>query len=93
MYLYLYGIGQSCREGDVKFGDGRSSYEGRIEVCHNNVWGTVCNHNFDRRESAVVCRQLGLPYTGMLSCMQCIANNIIGEVKYTFNFSKIKLHP
>ena len=57
--------GQSCTEGDVRLADGANQYEGRVEICHNNVWGTVCDDFFDRRDSAVVCRQLGYSYAGV----------------------------
>ena len=32
--------------------------EGRVEICKNNVWGTVCQRGWDRLDSRVVCRQL-----------------------------------
>lgn len=32
--------------------------EGRVEICINNAWGTVCDTFFGRRDAEVVCRQL-----------------------------------
>lgn len=33
---------------------------GRLEVWHNNLWGTVCIDRFDLRDAVVVCRQFSL---------------------------------
>ncbi len=33
--------------------------EGRVEICINNQYGSVCSHRWDERDAAVVCRQLG----------------------------------
>ena len=32
--------------------------EGRVEICINNAWGTVCNNLFGRNDAEVVCEQL-----------------------------------
>lgn len=46
----------------VRLVGGATQYEGRLEVYYNGTWGTVCDNDFDREVSEVVCRTLGLAW-------------------------------
>lgn len=53
-------------EGNVRLFGGPSEFNGRVEICHGDVWGTVCDNEWDDLDASVVCRQMGHSNVGKL---------------------------
>ena len=59
---YALGINldrNNCHEGEVRLVNGRSSLEGRVEICKGGLWGSVCHDQWGVNDAKAVCRQLG----------------------------------
>ena len=68
--LYLCSVpdvkSSNCTTGDVRLQDGTIENEGRVEVCVNGVWGSVCDYGWSTIDANVVCKQLGYSIYGKL---------------------------
>ena len=56
--------GNCEEEGAVQLADGAIDQEGRVEVCHDGVWGSICDEGWDKTDAYIICQQLGYPKTG-----------------------------
>ena len=55
------GPGTGCTNGDLRLS---GNFTGRLELCVNGVFGTVCDTNWDDNDAQVVCKQLGYESSG-----------------------------
>ena len=62
---YFFYLGH-CQDGDIRLRNGSTSLEGRVEVCMNRTWGTVCDDDWDDIDAGIACLQLGFSTLGKL---------------------------
>ena len=53
-----------CDDGELRLAGGRYESEGRLEICFNDHWGTICDDLWDHVDAGVACRQLGFSIQG-----------------------------
>ena len=60
----------ACSDGNIRLMNGTepSVREGRVEICYNNSYGTVCDDRWDIVDASVVCRQLRFRSEGENIC-------------------------
>ena len=68
-----------CTTGEVRLVGGNVPNEGRVEVCINNVWGTVCDDGWSSTDASVVCRQLGYSTEGQTLILVFHTNKLLEE--------------
>ena len=74
---FIYTLIVPCTNGDIRLGDD-AVLRGRVEVCINGTWGTICDHHWTQQEASVVCSHLGYSPYGIMYIL-CI--------HYNFNLS------
>ena len=73
----------NCTDGELRLGGGATSREGRVEICYERQWGTVCDDLWGTNDAKVACRQLGFSSYGKF---------LVSVVPIT-TFNELKLPP
>ena len=56
----------ACVEGSIRLSGTDIANAGRVEVCSNSLWTSVCHNTWDPLDARVVCRELGYSEYGLL---------------------------
>ena len=66
MIYYFIALIESgnCMEGSVRLVNGSFTTEGRVEVCSNGIWGSICSNKFTAIDAYVICKELGYGLLG-----------------------------
>ena len=64
MYIHTYictslPTSTACSDGQLRLMNSTASGEGRIELCINNTYGSVCDDQWGIKDAEVACKQLG----------------------------------
>ena len=73
-FQFFHFIAQTgCPEGEIRLVGGETDREGDVQICHNGVWGYICDfsilHHFfyfiewNDEEARTVCQQLNYSTT------------------------------
>ena len=54
IYEYSF-MAERCIEGDICLVGGSNALEGRVKVCHDDEWGTVCDYHWSTKDGMVAC--------------------------------------
>eukprot|EP00731_Ephydatia_muelleri_P036913 Em0353g2a len=70
----------TCTDGEIKLIGGTAAYEGTIQVCMNNRFGTICDDKFNSVAAGVVCNSLGYPRQGAIALMWSMYGEGFGPI-------------
>ena len=55
----------NCSDGELRLAGKVTATSGRLEICYNRAWGTICNYSWGTTDTRLVCRQLGFQPHGI----------------------------
>ena len=53
-----------CANGDLRLAGSTVAGQGRVEICINETWGTICDDSWGTPDASVACQVLGFSRFG-----------------------------
>ena len=64
MIVTSFSFAAPCTDGQLRLAGGNVYNEGRVEICLNNEWGTICDDSWNTNDANVACSILGFAQSG-----------------------------
>ena len=58
-FMLIFPLLVRCENTALRLVGGPTASEGRVEVCINETWGTICDNGWSTNDANTVCGQLG----------------------------------
>ena len=81
MLFFTVVTSQPCSvNGAVRLADGQSPNEGRVDICINKNWDSICGYAWQSPEANVACRSLGFDCNAQSTDIANTYNSILQMV-------------
>ena len=64
-------LAEPCIDDTVRLSGSTVKYAGRVEICIETRWTSLCDQSWDFKDAQVVCRELGYSPFGIATATLC----------------------
>ena len=60
---------------ELRLVGGENVREGRVEICFNQAWGTICNEEYGHTDREMICSQVATTFSGKVHELYNFSSN------------------